>query len=204
MIYEFGKHRVKHGSITLGIDDLMGSDKAHIIYSDPPWGQGNISFWQTLNKKDNGAEKQTILYDDFLEMIFSAYGKFSENILFVEYGVRWRADIQERAQRHGFTPIEIIGLEYKGGATMLTLDLHVFAKQAFALPAGYVDRVSGTSGYKTLQADVPPFAAPGKILLDPMCGMGYSAQIAIDTGMSFRLDAGRQQQPGPGPSSLRR
>lgn len=186
MIQQIGPHRVKHGSITLGIDDLMQGEHAYMIYSDPPWGGGNVKYWQTINKKMTGAEKQEIDFNDFLNMTFKVYEVYCENILFVEYGLRWRDEIQERGRRAGFKAGPIIPLLYAAGGKMLPLDLHTFSRGAVDFSKQYVAAVTNTHGYKTLQAAVTPFAQPGRIILDPMCGMGYTAQIAIDTGMHFR------------------
>jgi 16S rRNA G966 N2-methylase RsmD len=53
MITDIGIHRVQHGDIMNGLDELMEGDKADFIYSDPPWGQGNLTYWQTMNKKND-------------------------------------------------------------------------------------------------------------------------------------------------------
>ena len=83
VIKTIGKHRVKHGDIMDGIDDLMDGKQADIIYTDPPWGQGNIRYWQTLNKKMTGAERKEIKYDAFINQIFKVCKKYAKNLLFV-------------------------------------------------------------------------------------------------------------------------
>ena len=59
----YGLHKIKHGSITLGIAELMGQEKASLVYSDPPWGAGNVRYWQTINNKMTGANPQYLSYD---------------------------------------------------------------------------------------------------------------------------------------------
>ena len=44
MFTKTGNHVVKHGDICDGIEDLMGVDQADFIYTDPPWGQGTLSY----------------------------------------------------------------------------------------------------------------------------------------------------------------
>ena len=70
MITEIKNHRVRHGNIMDGIDDLMVGNQADFIYSDPPWGQGNLRYWQTMNKKMNNASPVEIDYEKFLPHFF--------------------------------------------------------------------------------------------------------------------------------------
>jgi hypothetical protein len=31
------------------LDDLFQGAKADVLYTDPPWGEGSLKFWRTLN-----------------------------------------------------------------------------------------------------------------------------------------------------------
>ena len=68
-IINVGNHRVRHGDIMEGIDSLMEGQKADFIYSDPPWGQGNITYWQTMNVKMNNADRSAIDYNEFIKLL---------------------------------------------------------------------------------------------------------------------------------------
>lgn len=180
-----GRHTVEHGDVMDGISDLMGGNKVDIMYSDPPWGQGNIRYWQTMNQKMNGAEKRDILYDDFLKQIFKIADAYVTDFLFVEYGCQWKNDIIDYGTTNNFVHNGIVGLKYRAGSVFRPLDLHVFNRTEKPLDSAYIKNVSDTSGYKTLQRAIIPFADKTKSILDPCCGMGYTAQIAVDTGMTF-------------------
>ena len=188
-IEKYGLHRVKHGNVMDGIDDLMAGELADIVYSDPPWGAGNIKYWQTLNKRqndlDNYQRRDTPL-DDFLTQIFRIASKYSKQWFLCEYGVGWREDIVNMGKAVGFKHLGIADLQYRSGSKLLPLDLHIFAKQNVPLPPNYLQSLKNTHGYKTLQVAVPPLVKQGQIILDPCCGMGYTAQIAIDNGCQFR------------------
>ena len=80
----------------------------------------------------------------------------------------------------------IIDIKYRGGSKFLPLHLHILSKDKLTLPVGYIDLVKGTTGMGTLRAAVTPFAKEGFKILDPCCGKGYTAQIALETGMVFR------------------
>ena len=71
MITEIGKHKVQCQDVMYGIDDLMGSDKVDFLYSDPPWGQGNLKYWQTINNRHTGMQRNEIEYNGFLSKYFS-------------------------------------------------------------------------------------------------------------------------------------
>jgi len=185
VIKQIGNHRVKHGDVMEGIDDLMDGKKADIIYTDPPWGQGNIRYWQTMNKKMTGAEPTDIPFEKFMLQIFKIGKAHAKNLMFVEFGIRWKDDIIRYGTEQGFIHNGIINLQYRSGSKLLPLHLHVFSKTTLDLSTEYIDSVTDTHGFDTLKKAIIPFTKEGKIILDPCCGMGYTAQIAKDTGMVF-------------------
>lgn len=184
MIRQIGRHRIKCGDVTKGIDDLMGSDRAMIMYSDPPWGDGNIKYWATMNKKATGQVVEPALLAVFLDSVFGIAERYVDRWLLIEYGVRWCDEITRRGELAGFEELAIAPLVYS--SENLPLHLHIFGRPGAALPAGLVPAVSGTKGYLTVQRAIGPLAAIGATILDPCCGMGYTAQAAVDYGMNFR------------------
>lgn len=186
MITVIGSHKVKHGDLMQGIEDLMQNDLAELVYSDPPWGAGNLNYWQTINKRMTGAEPKETNLDLFLNKVFETASKYSKNIVLIEYGIKWREMIKERGAKYGLIHKGIADLKYYSGSRLLPLDLHVFAKTDINLPKGYLENLKDTYGLTTLRNAIEPFKVPGGIILDPCCGMGYTAQIALETGMSFR------------------
>ena len=71
MITEIGPHRLRHGNLHDGIGDLMLGERADIVYADPPWGPGNLKFWQTMNHKMTGAEPLPTDIDAFLDCVLA-------------------------------------------------------------------------------------------------------------------------------------
>ena len=191
MITEIKDHRVKHGDVMqlAASNNLMQNDKAHIFYSDPPWGRGNISYWQTINAKMNeGTEKSVIEYNAFVSQIFNLASSFTSDngIVFIEYGCKWADDILNMAKKYGLIHLGTAKPLYKSGSKLLPLDLHIFSKQQINLEIGYLDAIRDTYGLDTLRQAVRPFVKAGEIIFDPCCGMGYCAQIAIENNMVFR------------------
>lgn len=192
MISQIGPHKVQHGDVTNGIKALMGNDKAQIMYSDPPWGNGNIKYWATMNKKMNGEINTPAPLPEFLDAIFDIAQKYVIGFLLIEYGVRWAADIKKRGCDAGFNNCGLVKTQYRSGNRLLPLDLHLFAKTGYQYPDNFVSDVSNTYGYATASKSVALLAPiikqsnPAPIILDPCCGMGYTAQTAIDNGLIFR------------------
>jgi hypothetical protein len=195
-IFEIGPHRCRHGDVMVpsAITELMRSDKAHIMYSDPPWGGGNLKYWATMNKKHNGTETVPAELGAFLERIFGIARDHVSHYLLIEYGPRWKEMIQTYGIKAGFTPVGITVLKYRGGATTLPLDLHFFAKKGSGAqyPADFASTVQDSIGYETLTRVFGALApalrrlSPQPIVLDPCCGMGYTSQAALDFGLVFR------------------
>ena len=183
-ISQIGPHRVRHGSVMDSLDELMGAEKADLIYSDPPWGQGNVKYWQTINKKMTGSEPVDIDFDEFLGRLFEVYRKYAKNLVLIEYGKRWHDQFLGLADRSGFKCLGEVEMVYD--SKNLPLDFFVLAKTPIALPKGYFEGIYHTKGMASLRASVPSLLHSGNLVLDPCCGMGYTAQISVDNNAIFR------------------
>lgn len=186
MITQIGKHRVQHGNVMDGIDELMGDDRASFVYSDPPWGQGNLKYWQTMNFKATGMSRQDVDYAAFLDKLFGIFQTYCHGTLIIEYGQKWRADIIAIGERFGFQHGSTIEGFY---SQTYKLDYHIFTPVGRAMVFfDDEDRQAAetVSGYKIVKYFFTKYAPDDGIVLDPMCGMGYSAQGAIDCDLAFR------------------
>lgn len=187
MITTIGDHRVQRGNVMDGISALMEGDVADFVYSDPPWGQGNLKYWQTMNNKMTGAEPVEISFEDFLPHYFSLLQAYAKDVLLIEYGVRWRDDLIEAAGAAGFQSSGTIASIYGSKSKSYPLDIHVFSKSGTAkLVPEFVKIAGETMGFAVVKAAFEYYAPSEGIVLDPMCGMGFTAQAAIDRGMTFR------------------
>lgn len=188
MIYNIKNHKVQNADIMQGIDNLMLNEKADFIYSDPPWGQGNLKYWQTMNVKMNNAKRNDPDYNDFLNNFFNIISKFSTDKVVIEYGQKWREDLINLSNKYNFIHNEVVVGYYRAGAKMLPLDFHFLSKkQKYNLNEDIRNKIETLSGYKVVNA-IFDFWCPesAKIILDPMCGMGYTAQATVDRNMIFR------------------
>ncbi len=186
MIQEVGIHKVKCGDIMQGIDDLMVGEKADLIYSDPPWGQGNLRYWQTINKRHTGQEPKDIKYEKFLPFFFKLVSKFSRDIVVIEYGVRWRDDVIKLANQNGFKSGGVCTSLYS--SKLLPLDVHLFSKSGKAKMTDVFKKgCFENKGFNLVDfifSQILP--QNSKIVLDPMCGMGYTAIASKKYNLAFR------------------
>ena len=187
MITEIKNHRVQNGNIMNGIDNLMLDKKADFIYSDPPWGQGNLRYWQTINLKMNNVAKQDIDYSKFLSNFFNIIYKYSLDKCVIEYGCKWNEDIIEMATKVGFKHNGSTVCYYKAGSVDRPCDLHFLSKKTnIELTEDFKNNCKEKQDLPLVEYIFNYLNIPNDgICLDPMCGMGFTAQASINRGMSF-------------------
>tara|TARA_R100001440_G_scaffold19195_2_gene32445 strand:+ start:17611 stop:18252 length:642 start_codon:yes stop_codon:yes gene_type:complete len=191
MITKIGKHKVQHGDIMSGIDNLMENEMADLIYSDPPWGQGNLKYWQTINKRHTGTEPTDIKYEKFLPTLFGIFRKFAKDVVVIEYGEKWRDDIISYVDSYGFIHGGVCTSLYGNSKKLLPLDVHVFSKSGIfkiddEFKTGCLKYRGGDLSIFIFEKILSKEIKGTGIVLDPMCGMGYTAQSAIKHNLAFR------------------
>ena len=189
MIQRIGKHKVSHCDLMqLNIKEFLEGQEFDVMYSDPPWGEGNLKYWQTMNVKMNdGAERNEVDLNKFLNIIFDSASKYvkDDGVIFIEYGQRWKDQLIDIAKNYGLICNEVIEMLYRGGGKLLPLDLHIYSKKPIAISQEYIDSVYQTYGYDSLKKAIAGFAKKDNKILDLSCGMGYTAQTAVDNNMTF-------------------
>jgi len=187
MIEQIGVHRVKHGDVTKGIDDLMKGESADIVYSDPPWGTGNVKYWHSINKRQTGDVTTGQDYSEFLNSVFGVIKRYAKNIVFIEGGNQWINQEIETARKFGMRLHTTIDLNYRAGSKLLPMHLNIFYKnERPKVSQEYLAELGASMGAKTARLAIAPFAKKGGIILDPCCGMGYTAKAGVFHGMHFR------------------
>jgi len=83
-------HRITIRDIMVDdLDDLFQGQKAECLYSDPPWGIGNLKYWRTMNKQKG----HNVDWFNFLERIKFHYNRHVSGPLFLETGLRFEGDL---------------------------------------------------------------------------------------------------------------
>jgi len=189
---KIGRHAINHGDVMhVNFNELIETrdGKVDIMYSDPPWGQGNLRYWQTMNKKQTGATKEDHDINEFLKRIFWIAKTYCRNLVFLEYSVKFIDEFIAMGEAYEMQHHHTIDIYYKSGSRLLPNVLHIFTTKFYEnkieLPAGYREELATLQGYPLLRSAIKPFASPGQYILDPCCGMGYTAQFAIDHDLNF-------------------
>jgi len=83
-------HRISIRDIMIDdLDDLFKGEKAECLYSDPPWGLGNLKYWRTMNEQKG----HNVDWINFLKRIKFLYERHVQGPLFIETGVRFEDDL---------------------------------------------------------------------------------------------------------------
>jgi type I restriction-modification system DNA methylase subunit len=183
-ILKIGDHRLMNEDLQFAdITKLMNGRKASVLYSDPPWGIANLRYFQTINKRQTGKEPNPVDFKLFLDKFFDIIENHVSGLVFIEYGIRWRDEIKQRLLSTGIKYLALVPLQYGERGHQ---DLHIASYNDTAfLTEEYIAGIANTKGYTTLQKVIFPVAKKGEIIIDPCCGLGYTAQAAVDTGMIF-------------------
>jgi len=182
-----GRHAVTNQSIEHAeVDDLLASlmgRKVSVLYSDPPWGDGNMKYWVTMNKKMTGRDCKPLTYEQLLSRIFGFIHWHVDGHVFIETGVRWGDMLARRFVNEGLFGVSVFNLRYASGSTLLQNSL-VFGGTAQRHKFEGLDPCP-YRGADLVRRVVGHVKNPGGIVFDPCCGMGYTARAAIASGMDF-------------------
>lgn len=185
MIYKIGEHTVRHGDIhnEIEINELTQNIKANIFYSDPPWGSGNLKYWDTMNKKQNNINTSTNNFnvDVFLGTVLDNAVKHTDGWVVIEYGKRWIDKVITMATERGLIYCGQVETLYSGTHKMEIMFFRTDQKQSIDLTGIY-----HLKGYKCVK-EIFKLLKPQQngIGMDLCCGMGYTAQACIDNGLKF-------------------
>lgn len=187
-----GAHVVAVGDVQRGaVKSLLAHERtelADIVYSDPPWGEGNLRYWRT---QANDAARP--VWSDFVEAWTSSVSGSlrQDGALFVEMGLRWESDFARALEAVGRPIRHRWETQYKAGSKLLPVALlysgpdlrgnfNPAPLRGPMLPRACVSEAARALGLLGL-----PAALCGTVF-DPCCGKGYTARAAVAAGMRFR------------------
>jgi len=183
---QVGGHRVRCGNLTEGLGDLMGGEKCDIFYTDPPWGQGKLKYFHTMQSALDGVQDSPLSLPDFLDCLFGLAVANCKGIIIIEYGEKWEQNIRDAGDRAGVQFCGMAYPTYRGGKGLLPMHLHVYTMDPDVQPdPDYYGRVTDSHDYEMTRRAIAPFVVPGGIILDVCCGFGNTAKMALKSGMRF-------------------
>lgn len=155
---------------------LLGIERVDAVYSDPPWGPGNLMFWRTHN-----GETERPAWPTFLARFADvARRACPDGSVWVEMGTRWEQDLADAMATAGLPHVTSIPCIYRAGSKMLPNTLMLFGRVP---PPETALAPKDRHGPKlvTWALDVHP----GSTVLDPCCGLGTTAKACIALGRTF-------------------
>ena len=189
MSYRIGTHEVLHASIeSAEVDRLLlsASEKVRVLYTDPPWGDGNIKYWATLNRKATGNQFRLISYQQLLDRILQLTKTHVEGHLMFTVGKKWVNMAKTAVEDAGMRNIRVFDCLYKSGSKdmpMLIVYGATSSKYQYDRSKFYPTDETGIELHRGMVSAV---AERGKTLFDPCCGMGLLARASLSNGMKFK------------------
>ena len=181
---ELGKHIVSNEDVqNVDFNKVLKGSKAHILYTDPPWGDGHMKYWCTLNKRHTGQDIEAMSYKTLIKIIRDIIKNHVDGYVFLETGNKWLDETLNDVKDVIYNE-KVYNLRYKSGSKLLTNPVIVGTTDPnLVLPN--LDELEGAIDEHSLRIAIPLLAKEGAIMLDPICGMGNSARSAIKNKMRF-------------------
>lgn len=151
----------------------LGGEMAHITYSDPPWGPGNLMYWRTHNKETTRPNWDVFL-DTFCRLV-SKYTDRDGHVL-VEMGLRWVDQLAAAMAKYDRIETQRFNCFYTSKKLPNVL---------WYSGPGITTDPSGLSGVAMTKTALSGVVKPGALVLDPCCGKGMTARCSIGLGMRF-------------------
>ncbi len=180
-----GQHRVTHGNVDdAQVDQMLAGERVWTLYSDPPWGDGNMEYWRTMNRKMTGEDVPQISHDRMLWRFRDLITKYVDGYAFIETGLRWQQPWVENLKASGLVNLQTVRVFY-GSSSKLYENVLICGSRP-GVPAPLLDGAEKLRGLPLPTKCLGAVARPRAIVLDPCCGMGYTARAAVANGMIFR------------------
>lgn len=188
---KIGKHKVYCGDIHDKniIAELLNGVSADIFYCDPPWGEGAIKMFDTMNKKMTGAESTGNFNNDtFLGTLLQYAKKYTKGFVVIEYGKRWVDTVIKVAEASGLHFCGKVETLYGGKPyKMDVLVFHTSKKHSLDLRLAYHSKDGKTPlmVMKSIFGDTKRQDSSDRIVIDLCCGLGNTAKAALALDMVF-------------------
>lgn len=154
----------------------LAGERARVVYSDPPWGEGNLKYWRTHNDQCG----HPVSWARFLDTLGRV---LSESLqpgghLFLEMGVRWVDELARAMDAAGFPERSRWNVLYGPASKPLPNVLWYSGPGAACDP-------TGMRGEPMTRHVFDSIAEQGALVFDPCCGKGMTARCAVRAGMRF-------------------
>lgn len=183
MVQAIGRHRVACNSIEDAPHrKLLEGNKARVLYTDPPWSDRMMSFFDTLQEKQTNEGGDGNLN---VERMVDELGKVIQNHVDGYVFVYWTENnniAQNRLDEYLAWSEEQYPLYTDGDGNERKYVLYFGATSSeYQLDIN----VNGMNGLEMNRLIFDNVAVEDEFAYDPMCGQGNSAVGSIENGMRF-------------------
>lgn len=181
-----GAHRVQRGDALTDLPELIASAgrMPDLVYTDPPWGPGLLSAFQTMAEKKDNTTVTRHSHREFLPAFLRECARWSPNIVVVEYGIQWAREVELAARDAGLELVRTLQTHY--GRPERPQHIHIFAKGAHPpVSNALVEDVARLRKWRIVDRILREYVPPGGVVLDPCCGLGLTARAALENHLTF-------------------
>jgi hypothetical protein len=164
----------------------LNGSKASIFYSDPPWNDGNIRYWNTIAKRDTGKDFRVLTYDELLEVLLKMIRENVQGYVFIEIGVNQKEFVIKKLEGKLFN-VRAHDVSYRSGTKLLPnvlISAGTSGEFDAMLQPERISKLRGAALSNYVIGRCKDLRATG-IVMDPCCGLGLTAQAAINHGFKF-------------------
>lgn len=151
------------------IMDYTSFPEYDIIWCDPPWEDGMVKYFETLNKKQNGKIVVNKI-DGILDTLFRL--AHNGKPICVEYSVKGHERLIRIAEKYNHQYFHTTFAKQDNGSPSVI----IFFNTDFILPDNIVGYKNTTLGVQGLKA---------KHVFDPFAGIGRTARAVLKAGATY-------------------
>jgi len=180
---ETDKHRLLCADImSEAVDSFLAGQRFDVIYTDPPWGDANLKYWNTLLEKYTGKRINQPDYKTMMTRLFELIEKhLGDGIAFIETGLRWGNMLEDIAPS-SLTCAARDEVFYRSGSKWAKNYVLQFVRCGNDIE---IPSLAGARGVQVVERALEPFSGLNVKVLDPFCGKGQTARVALKYGMTF-------------------
>ena len=178
-------YRFENKSIELvDFDRLMDGKTANILYTDPPWNDGNIKYWATHNKKKTGVECDPMSFKDMFGYIENIISSYIHGYVFIEVGVKQMEVVIDMLSAVIYN-VKRHNVLYRSGSKWLPNRVISAVTDVKYPPFEGVLEGVKCSGLTLPDKCIRAVGEEGNIVMDPFCGLGNTLRATKLNGLSF-------------------
>ena len=159
---------------------LDGLPKAEFCYTDPPWGNGNLKYWKTINEKMTGQSIGQIDQEHLEKIVVRNIVNYVQHYAFIVYGIKQADSLMQKLDlEKNVTNVQYIEKKYHN------LENCVIAITLNNSPViDWKNKLTYQNGIKGLDVVCQEFAGKYTICLDMFVGIGYYLKVLDKYGFT--------------------